>query len=98
MGIPHIRARHLVATALFISNASTADTFGVEVSLFLYPAMGQPVQLYNFNDTINVTYTSTFLTPVLITYCNAGKTEGKPSPPPLPATPPLHLHLPNQTN
>ncbi|KAK0634178.1 hypothetical protein B0T14DRAFT_599272 [Immersiella caudata] len=80
MAIPRVLARCLVATALLIasgtaqatttlSSAAPAGTNGV---VFIYPTKDQ---IYNFMDTVNVTYTSPFPTPNLFTFCNGGKEQ-----------------------
>jgi hypothetical protein len=83
MAIPRVLARCLVATTLLISSGaaqttttlSSAAPTGTNGVVFIYPTKDQ---IYNFMDTVNVTYTSPFPTPNLFTFCNGGKEQSRP--------------------
>ncbi|KAK0654758.1 hypothetical protein B0T16DRAFT_337 [Cercophora newfieldiana] len=71
MAIPRLLAQWLLATALLIPRGAAQTTAANDDPnhgvVFIYPTKDQ---IYNYMDTVNVTYTSPFPTPNLFTFCN----------------------------
>lgn len=72
--VPRVQA---VLSALSLMTASAAGQEGQAGVHWIFPPASGDTMTFHHNDTINVTYTSSFSTPVMYTFCQGEHVDRK---------------------